>query len=67
MKNLKVEFSGCFVKSRREAAHTEKESGTAKVFLLELHSASQPQTVVALDCECGLLCMIKNLFCAAVS
>ena len=67
MKNLKVEFSGCFVMSRIEAAHTEKESGTAKVFLLELHSASQPQTVVALDCECGLLCMIKNLFCAAVS
>ena len=50
-----------------EAAHTEKESGAAKLFLLELHSASQPQTVVALDCECGLLCMIKNLFCAAVS
>ena len=39
-----------------ETAHTQKESGTAKLFLLELHSASQPQILIELNCECEPLC-----------
>ena len=62
---FKSEIQWLFYNEPIEAAHTEKESGTTKLFLLELHSAFQAQTVIVLDCECEPLCMINNLLCCS--
>ena len=56
-------FSICFVASVIEAAHSlSSASGAAKLLPWELHSASQHQAIITLNCIHEHLCLILIYF-----
>lgn len=67
-KKAKIVFTICFsVSCDRGSTHQSLESGPAKLFPRELHSASQLQGAIALNCVREHLYFNLDLFCASIS